>query len=192
MTEPQFIKIADRIRATWPAWKAEHDTLKVWYDELKRMRFEDVWAAVVALGQSEKFPPALADIFSQLTKMNRLKKGEAVSMSREERAEATAQHRKHGRVMVRLDDGGSAWEEETRAVFDKRLNCWRRKIDFVLDNLGSETVTRELKAIRIGGTTLVAATEDGKWANLMALPNWQVDYMKKLNALVQHVSEVLA
>lgn len=191
MNQDEFRQVADRVQATWPGWKGESGTLKVWFSELKSMAFKDVWAAVVALGRSKDFPPSLADVFSQLTKMNRLKKGFAIKLTPEERGEANAQHARAGRVRVLLDDGTSDWEERERSAFDDRKQVWRRKIDFVLDHLGAETVTRELKSIKVGDTTLGRATQSGGWSELMKIPNWQVKYMEKLNSLVNQVSEVL-
>lgn len=176
----EFRDIFERIQGIWPSFKCSDTTAKEWFKALEQKSYRDVNDIITELSHGEKFAPNLADIFGALTRYNREARN-YFKETREERAENAAFHVKASRVRVRFDDGQSGWEDEWRTVYDKKLHCRRRKIDFVCDYMGGAAVEAEIRSI----------IPNGSVSELVGKKNWTKNYHSKLDEMVRLVQETL-
>lgn len=112
----------------------------------------------------------------------------ALRSTRQERADHNMFNRKSGKVLVRLDPDENGrveqiWEAESRSVYDKKRDCWRRKIDYVCEHMGGRAVEAEIRGL-VGEKATVS--------DLFSRSDWQSAYLLKLDEMVKQVNEVLA
>lgn len=183
MEKQEIQEVLERIKAAWPSFKCEDATARVWCEKLKFYQIADVHDTINLLMDTEKFPPTLADIFGTLQKLNRFKP-RINKMSREERTDHHNDMLRRGIVLVHYDDGGCGWEHKSYCVFNPRHSRWERKIEFVLEHLGAESVTRILKEI-VGDPIAV------KWADLVGSKDWLPRYKQTLDGMVNDVLKTI-
>lgn len=168
-----------RMKELWPEVKVDNAWANEWLRNFRDCPLEVLNRALEEHARTSRFKPGLSDIYEQSIKI-------AGGRFRKPGAQDSAFVRKWSEAMRdngKVHTGKWGWKPKDQCVYHKRM--WKPKIEFLMDVLGGDAVTQELRE-------LFDVKSEPEWKAVrlvyeaMKKPENRSKYERKIEDLVTH------